>query len=74
MKKKINWNALSKKPYRDWPDRALIVQAKSQHHGIFTEDCFSTHDLMEYDAILAELARRGFEQATELEFVKSGKS
>ena len=71
--KKIDWNALFRKDYKDWPDRALISKAKGLHHAIFVCECSGPHDLWIYDAILAELERRGFEQVTELEFTKEGK-
>ena len=66
--RKINWSSLAAKPYRDWPDRALIVRAKSLHHSCFVVDCSSVNDLVSYDALLAELDRRGYDQVSVIDF------
>ena len=51
-------------------DAELIGQAKALHNQIFFEDVYATHDLLEYDALCAELEQRGYEAVETLSFVK----
>ena len=52
----------SVKELQDW--------ARGLCDGIFNVECYGTHDLLEYEAILAELERRGIEarEVKSLEF------
>ena len=60
MAKKVkhNENKLS-----TWTVRQLKSQALSLHQIIYQLDCFGSHDMVELDAVEAELNRRGYEFA-----------
>jgi hypothetical protein len=44
-----------------WPVRKLQSLATSLHSSIYQTECFSSHDLRDYEAVKTELESRGFE-------------
>jgi hypothetical protein len=46
---------------QDWTTQKLKKTAESLHSSIYQSECFSSHDLLEYEAVSAELERRGYE-------------
>lgn len=55
-----------------WTIRQLKARATSLHGAIYQTECFSSHDMVELQAIEAELNRRGysFEESKTLSIVK----
>ena len=39
----------------------LITRAKVLYSSIYVMDCFSSHDVREYESVVAELEARGYE-------------
>ena len=44
-----------------WPVKKLQSLATSLHSSIYQVECFSSHDLLDYEAVKAELESRGYE-------------
>jgi len=44
-----------------WTDKQLKACAQGLWCSIYQSECYGTHDLMELDAVQAELEKRGFE-------------
>jgi hypothetical protein len=42
-------------------DKELIETAKGLYTAIYCFECYSTHDLLEYEWTMQELERRGYE-------------
>ena len=51
-------------------DTDLIKRAKALHWEIFVEEVWSTHGLLEYEAVCRELENRGYRLAQSLEAIK----
>ena len=52
-------------------DEELIQQAKGLHQAIQMDDCCAAHDLLEFEAVSAELIKRGYQLVEGLEVVKA---
>ncbi|MEM2973206.1 MAG: hypothetical protein QXS50_03525 [Candidatus Caldarchaeum sp.] len=49
------------KPLDQMTDKELKNTLKSLYDTIYVSDCFSTYDLVRFDAVVAELEKRGYE-------------
>lgn len=67
MKKKFNDNS---DKFSDWSVKKLKDEALGYYQNIYQIGCYGTKDLMNYDNIIAELERRGYESGTDLVFHK----
>ena len=50
--------------YEGRTDESLIEEAKGIHSVMFNVDCFSNHDVLEYECLCRELERRGYTLGT----------
>lgn len=51
-------------------DSGLMDRARSLHHSINVEESFSAGDVLQYEATLRELEKRGYQVTTTLAFSK----
>ena len=56
--------------FKDKTDAELVAEAQGLHQSIEVSKCFSPSDLIVYDAICIELARRGWQRVDTINFVK----
>ena len=50
-------------------DDELILRAKALHWAIFVNEVWTTHEILEYDAVCHELESRGYRLAPSLEVI-----
>ena len=50
-------------------DKELIELATSLHSAIYILQCFASHDIMEYDATINELEKRGYNIQEEIRLI-----
>ena len=50
--------------YEGRTDESLIDEAKGIHAAMYQLDCFSNHDLLQYEFLCRELERRGYTLGT----------
>ena len=54
----------------DMTDSELILEAKALYWTVNVLECFGSHDVRALDAVLSELADRGYSSYTSIEFEK----
>lgn len=56
-----------------WTAKQLKDRAKACYCAVYQIDCFSSHDLLELEAVQAELEKRGYEfqESKTLDIVKA---
>lgn len=64
---KKKYNDKSNK-FADWSTKKLKQEAKGYHEIIYKVECYGVRDMMNFDGIMNELARRGIFPKNELEF------
>jgi hypothetical protein len=56
--------------FKDWTNKKLKEEALSYYETIYKIQCYGTKDMLAYDSILNELAKRGIEFEFKLKFNK----
>jgi hypothetical protein len=57
----MNKTKRSETDLKTWTAPELKKRAVALHSAIYQSECFASHDLLEYDAVKAELESRGYE-------------
>ena len=55
---------------KEKPTGTLMRRALALHRSLYVEECFHAQDLLEYEALLAELEQRGYVSVPAMKFAK----